>query len=292
MQKAELLRAAVELQGFLAQMEVRSLVGTRHRVADWVRGFRDLSDPAVGLFEELGLSMLIDQSVLVGLGELRDDIPTRVASDRLERAVKFTQYLVRKLQPEVTEDHRMEVFRITFSSDPKGTQVDRLASMLTVTRDLYEVAREILAAEGDEDARQPHELRVVGIDSGSNFSFDALGLAKVAEVVKDFIFGIWDRIRTAKKERHQLQNDKILSNLALIARLDEDVAKGILSQEDAGRLKAKLMKQADSFITGGFHVDDDADDVLTIRQIASGQQRLLPASAGTGEPGEDDGLID
>ncbi|MEW8383370.1 MAG: hypothetical protein AB2704_16075, partial [Candidatus Thiodiazotropha taylori] len=120
----------------------------------------------------------------------------------------------------------------------------RLTYALDAISNLYSVFA-IIEGEGAND------LIVLACDSGSDKSFDFLGLAKLTEQVKETIIAIWDR-RVFYRQRHVSESLSLISeSLPIIEKISELKESGKLEPEQAELLKRQAIAGATQFIEAG-----------------------------------------
>jgi hypothetical protein len=120
----------------------------------------------------------------------------------------------------------------------------RLKSALGAITELYSVIA-TLEKENESD------LIVLACDSGSDKSFDFLGLAKLMEEVKEIIITIWDR-RVFHRQRHVSESISLIAeSLPVLERIAELRENGSIGKEQAELLKRKIISGATQFIEAG-----------------------------------------
>ena len=120
------------------------------------------------------------------------------------------------------------------------------------------------------------DLAILAIDSGSDKSFDFLGLAKVMEEVKSILLGIWDR-RVFHRHMHVSQcMDLIAKSLPIIERIEELKVSGALGVEQAEILKRKTLEGATQFLEAGAFIGEMGEpEAHSPRQLMRPEPKLL-----------------
>ena len=127
----------------------------------------------------------------------------------------------------------------------------RIISALTSVTALYEV---VAALEGVLEA----DLIVLACDSGSDKSFDLLGIAKLVEELRKTILAIWDRCVFHRHTARQQSLQLLAQSLPIIERLDEMKNSGALGAEEAEILKRKAIEATGQFVSAGVITEDMA----------------------------------
>jgi hypothetical protein len=125
--------------------------------------------------------------------------------------------------------------------DHSGSSPSRIAFLMSAIEGLYEVCAAI-TAQGSQ-----LEVRVVAIDSGSDKSFDFLGLARVMEELRALILGIYDRRVAIRKVKHSDLLSSIVDTLPVLQKLKDAESENLISPEESARLKKKLLTSIDQF---------------------------------------------
>lgn len=129
-------------------------------------------------------------------------------------------------------------------TDLSASNPDRLIIMLQSVELLYK-SFSILQSYSSED------LSVVAIDSGSDKSFDFLGNAKIISSIKDFFFGLYDRIIFHKEKKLDQRIELISKTLPIIEEVNRLENEGSISPEQAELLRRDLGLATKNFIKSG-----------------------------------------
>ncbi|MEP3889369.1 MAG: hypothetical protein ABJN69_02810 [Hellea sp.] len=127
----------------------------------------------------------------------------------------------------------------TTSASPK-----RISMVMDGISGLYNVHAQLLGKEVDR-------LVVVACDSGSDKSFDFLGVAKVVEQMKETFFGVWDRLRLSKSEKFKAISDNFVQGLGVIEKIADLENEGKISNEEAQILKRTFSVSVQKLVDGG-----------------------------------------
>jgi hypothetical protein len=120
------------------------------------------------------------------------------------------------------------------------------------------------------------DLAVLALDSGSDKSFDFLGLAKVMDSVKDLILGIWDRRLFNRHLQIGACVDSIAQSLPVIAQIHEMKLSGTLAPEQAELLKRQIINGTTKFLEAGAVIPEMGDQLgLSPRSLMRPEQKML-----------------
>ena len=157
----------------------------------------------------------------------------------------------------------------------------RLTKALAAISDLYSA---IATIENEAES----DLIVLACDSGSDKSFDFLGLAKVMEQVKEIIIAIWDR-RVFHRQRHMSESLTLISeSLPILEKINDLKTGGTIGPEQAEILKRKIITGTTQFIEAGAVIAElESVSTHSPRQLMRPEPKLL-VSPWSDEKQEDD----
>jgi len=210
-----------------------------------------------------------------------DDIPKFIAllqQEHVEEAKAESQDL-----PDILRGKSLLTVLVAEDADEFSTPA-RLVRALEAVANLYGVLATI---EGTNES----ELIVLACDSGSDKSFDFLGLAKVMEQVRKLILDIWDRRVFNRHATVSSCMDLIAKSLPIIEKINTLRENGALAPEQAELLKRRTIQGATQFLEAGLIIDGMADEgSFSPRQLMRPEQKLLApppvVGATEGDPGE------
>lgn len=130
------------------------------------------------------------------------------------------------------------------------------------------------------ESQSESDLIVLACDSGSDKSFDFLGLAKIMEEVRKFVIAIWDR-RVFHRHMHASQCIALIAqSLPVVERIEALKISGALPPEEAELLKRKTLLGATMFLESGIYIDEMAIETNhSPRQLMRPEPKLLAAPA-------------
>ncbi len=145
----------------------------------------------------------------------------------------------------------------------------RLTSALEAITNLYSVVA-LIEKESEND------LIVLACDSGSDKSFDFLGIPKIMEEVKEIIIAIWDR-RVFHRQRHVSESLALISeSLPILERIAQLQDSGSIGREEAELLKRKTITGATQFIEAGATIPElEAVSNHDPKQLMKPEPKLL-----------------
>lgn len=122
------------------------------------------------------------------------------------------------------------------------------------------------------------DLIVLACDSGSDKSFDFLGLAKIMEEVRKFVIAIWDR-RVFHRHMHASQCIALIAqSLPVVEKIESMKQSGVLPPEQAELLKRRTLQGATMFLESGIYIDEMAIEANhSPRQLMRPEPKLLAA---------------
>lgn len=125
----------------------------------------------------------------------------------------------------------------------------------------------------------PDTLSVIACDSGSDKSFDFLGLAKVMECVERIINSIWDRVVFYREHQFEERVELISNSLPVISQIQKMQEENQIEPELAEKLRRNILEGAAKFIQSGASIPKiDSNSRLDVRQLLSPVQKLLVGS--------------
>lgn len=125
------------------------------------------------------------------------------------------------------------------------------------------------------------DLIVLACDSGSDKSFDFLGVAKLMEEVRKLVVAIWDR-RVFYRHMHASQCIALIAeSLPVIAQIETLKQSRALEPEQAELLKRKTLLGATQFLESGIYIQDMVSQGQSPRQLMRPEPKLLAAPAPT-----------
>jgi len=199
----------------------------------------------------------------------------------------FTPRIVKLLQTDATrlkyagrktEGHEV-LTTILIEPADKASRPDRLVDALRSITTLYEVVATIQQVPLDT-------LSVVGCDSGSDKSFDFLGVSSAIRNVKDILIEVWDRVVFYRQLRAEANVQAALRSLSVVDEVSRLRDEGKLGPEEAERLKHKALTGASLFLECGMTIPElDAHTSNNPRVLLAPQPKLLAGTnLATGSP--------
>ena len=129
--------------------------------------------------------------------------------------------------------------------------------------------------EAYQETQEP--LIIAACDSGSDKSFDFLGVAKAIECIKDIILDVWDRVVLHREHRYS-ERLKLIANgmLPAVEKISEMEANGILGPEQAGKIKKQISDAIYQFLETGATIPEMyAETKFEPRLLMGVEPRLL-----------------
>lgn len=152
---------------------------------------------------------------------------------------------------------------------------DRLILTLQGVTELYQA---IATMEGESHS----DLAVVAIDSGSDKSFDFLGLAKVMEICKETLLAIWDRRVFHRHVHVSMCIQAIAESLPVIQQIHDMKEAGAISPEQAELLKRQMVSGTSKLLeVGAISAEMEAQPGSVPRALMRPEPKLLAAPIDT-----------
>lgn len=233
------------------------------------------------LLEIMDLSGLRDPDWWQSLGEL-DAHDAYLMADRVRFAIVHLPLVASMLEREIVDQSEianqelvasgMDTLSILLVED-KGQRStpDRLILALQGVTEIYQA---IATMEGEAHS----DLSVLAIDSGSDKSFDFLGLAKVMAIAKETLIAVWDR-RVFHRHMHvSMCIQTIAESLPVIQQIHDLKEAGALSPEQAELLKRQMISGTSKLLeVGAVTPEMEALPASTPRGLMRPEPKLLAA---------------
>lgn len=297
MRRLELINAAKELHSALLETRVAELVGMGERKREEGRNHVGQVLEALKVYSILAHNFSPATKQLVeifGLRSLEDTnkwlIYTESAPAALRMrsnitfAITYLPSIILMVEPESlsllnreTEEgsayKNMRVLSVTVF-EPKNlfSSPVRLANVLESINHFY-TACALMENES------PSTLSVVGCDSGSDKSFDFLGLAKVMECVERLIETIWDRAFFFRERQFEERLELVAKSLPVIEHIDTMEKQKQIDPEMAEILRRNIFDGSNKFLQSGATIPKIEDtSEYNPRSLLSPVQKLLVAA--------------
>lgn len=187
-------------------------------------------------------------------------------------------------EQEKTKSHKKDkkslLSVIIIEEKGKLSSPERLKDVLESVMLLYDACSNIMELPNNY-------LSVAACDSGSDKSFDFLGLAKVVECVKEVILSLWDRVVFYRERKFSQRLALVAESLPIIDRIGEMQAQGKLSPESAELMRRKVTEGASKFLSSGAIIPEiKAHSSFNPRTLMAPEQKLISYSFETSGPDE------
>jgi len=128
---------------------------------------------------------------------------------------------------------------------------ERISQVLLGITAIYEVLATMEAAP-------ENTLVVLGCDSGSDKSFDLLGLSKIVVGVKEIILSLWDRIVFHRELQVAQRLEVISASLPVLEKLSVMEKQEKFGPEQAELLRRKILEGINQFVSSGATIPEMA----------------------------------
>ncbi|HZH92095.1 MAG TPA: hypothetical protein VEX70_15930 [Pyrinomonadaceae bacterium] len=220
----------------------------------------------------------------------------------LHRTVGFAQEYVPKLLPLIEHGASHDIEEKIESGVPK------YQDMRVLTINIYEdentfssPLRIVNAIESVNhfyyacamlDGKSPTTISVVGCDSGSDKSFDFLGLAQVMECVERILGQIWERVFFFREHQLDKRLDLVAKALPIVAQITKMKEHNEIDPELAELIEQNILNGTNKFIQSGATTKKIEDTShYSPRALLTPVQRLL-VSAPEAETEPKEGVVE
>ena len=196
------------------------------------------------------------------LSNLDDPIPIVEMRSNVSFAMKHLPKIFMLIEQEYVDEVKNKNTELPENLKGKGIlsvliveDKDQFSSPARLTQALESISKfysVVAKLEGESDS----DLIVLACDSGSDKSFDFLGLAKLTEQVKDIIISIWDRIVFHRQRSADKSLDHFFKSLPIIDKIEELRKKNALSREQSELLKKHIILGATQFMEAGITIPE------------------------------------
>jgi hypothetical protein len=203
-------------------------------------------------------------------------------ADRIRFAITHLPFVASLLEREIVDqseianqelvDSGMDTLSILLVEDEgQRSTPDRLILALQGVTEIYQA---IATMEGVAHS----DLAVLAIDSGSDKSFDFLGLAKVMAIAKETLIAVWDRRVFHRHVHVSMCIQTIAESLPVIQHIHELKEAGALSPEQAELLKRQMISGTSKLLeVGAVTPEMEAQPASTPRGLMRPEPKLLAA---------------
>ena len=150
--------------------------------------------------------------------------------------------------------------KMTFFIREPNTPTLTLKELSSIILDIEAIFQAILKIEGREITS---DLIVVALDSGSEKSIDVVGLASAVEKLSTFLLEAWDRIRFARASKLRASIKTASDGLIVLTDLKAAQDKGVLTPEEAEKLKRTVLKNVDELCQKGVYTKEMQESIPT-----------------------------
>jgi hypothetical protein len=186
----------------------------------------------------------------------------------LER--EYSNFTEKGSESNVSNGKEMKVLSVTiFESGNRLSSPKRLVNVLESVNCFYTACAYI-------QEELPDTLGVIGCDSGSDKTFDFLGVAKVIEGVAQIIENLWDGVVFYREKQLNVRLDLIKQTLPIYEKILEREATGKIAGELAERLRNNISEGVNKFVESGASIPEiEARSTYNFRAFLSPMQQLL-----------------
>lgn len=152
---------------------------------------------------------------------------------------------------------------------------DRIIKLLNAVSTLYKVHARLLGVSGED-------LAVIGCDSGSEKSFDFLGMAAAIQGLRQTMVDIYDRRLLGRQRQMQSNLELIGQSLPILEEIRQMSEKGTISPQESELLKRQVIQGATKFLASGAITEEmSVAHLPSARALMRPEQKLLAAPTET-----------
>ena len=235
----------------------------------------------------LGLDALEEPATWSEFSQTDTTLPLRRAAIF---ATEFLPKLVTLLTPEALsprqkttkEKSKLASLTLVLPEGPgEHSKPQRLADGLQAVEMIYEG---VALLEGEPE----NTLSVVACDSGSDKSFDFLGVAKVIETVREILLAVWDRVVFYRELQVQQRLELVASSLPILEKISKLEQEQSIGREQAEMVRRKVIEGVGQFLVCGAVIPEMTErSHFEPRDLMASEPKLL--SAGIPEETPPDG---
>lgn len=290
--REDLLNSGVQLM-FDQGWDARRRSGTKDDI-DWVsltvlrdysRATASYGEPELAILEIFDLARLLDPSFWQQLRAADPQVIFETRTD-IRFAVKHAPMLVDLIRQDNVEAVRNESNDLldelkgkqlltTILIEDKGqfSSPERIIYLLDGILKMYRGLASLRGNRGDD-------LIILACDSGSDKSFDFLGLASLMKEVKELILAAFNYRIFHRHQQMSATIGLIAQSLPVIREIDEMAENGSIERDKAEIIKNDIMRGMTKFLESGAITDDmEKESVHSPRALMRPEQRLLAAPA-------------
>lgn len=184
---------------------------------------------------------------------------------------------------EESKEDGLSQLSVTVIEERQQSSPERLVLALESIDGLYRACAKLMGeSEGG--------LCVIACDSGSDKSFDFLGVAKIVDCVKEVILSFWDRVVYFREDKTERRLELVAKSLPILEQVDSMKKSGDLEPERAELIKRQVIDSVTKFADAGVTIPEIENfTIYNPRQLMKPQPKLLAgpkqaqADAGNGE---------
>ncbi len=166
----------------------------------------------------------------------------------------------------------LDIIQATILENKQASTPSRLVMALESVEMLYQASADILKLESNT-------ISIIGCDSGSDKSFDFLGLAKVIDCVKEIILSLWEKVIFYRELKLHSHLELISDSLPVIEKISEMESKKQLDPEQATLLKRKITEGVKKFFKAGVTIPEIQEKTtFNPRKLMSPEPKLLTST--------------
>jgi hypothetical protein len=162
--------------------------------------------------------------------------------------------------------------------DVPELSVRHLSSILNDIETLYHTIAKIYGIDGGE-------LVIGSMDSGSEKSFDVIGVASGISKLSSFLLECWNRVRFHSAEKAERNIKTASEGLDLMAKIQQNLEKRSIDETEAARLKKVVLKCVNNLFNNGVYTPEmELIVVVKPSQLPVERRKMIPYIRNTDDP--------
>lgn len=174
-----------------------------------------------------------------------------------------------KKEGEKPKENGLSLLSVTVIEERKQSSPERLVIALQSIDGLYRACAQIVGESEDD-------LCVIACDSGSDKSFDFLGVAKIVDCVKQVILSFWDKVVYYREDKTGRRLELVAQSLPILEQIASMKESKELEPESAELISRQVIDSVTMFATAGVTIPEIENFTFyNPRQLMKPEPKLL-----------------
>jgi hypothetical protein len=202
----------------------------------------------------------------------------------IKAAPSLVNILARAGDEAPSKDHKAQLdgkSKTTFlvkDKDVPDLSLRHLSTILNDVETLYHAIAKIYGIEGGE-------LVVGSMDSGSEKSFDVIGVAAAISKLSSFLLECWNRIRFHSAEKAEKNIKTVSEGLDVLEKINQNLEKRSIDEAEAVRLKKVVLKCVNNLFGNGVYTPEmELVVIVKPSQLPVDRRKMIPYIRNSEDP--------